>query len=80
VDRWDASVVRLIADNDLTYHHNVEVTFTEVAWVSSADLFHHPVFRQPPPAERDFCPPTRRRRRMARLSPGMPRRQRRPFP
>jgi hypothetical protein len=29
VDRWDASAFRLIADNDLTYHHSVEVTFTD---------------------------------------------------
>ncbi len=47
VDRWDISGLRLIADNDLTYHHNVEVTFTDVVWVSCADLFHHPVFRPP---------------------------------
>lgn len=24
-DRWDGSGLRLIADNDLTYHHSVEV-------------------------------------------------------
>lgn len=55
VDRWDASAFRLIADNDLTYHHSVEVTFTDVVWVSSADMFHHPVFRQPTAAEHEFA-------------------------
>jgi hypothetical protein len=24
-DRWDGSGLRLMADNDLTYHHSVEV-------------------------------------------------------
>jgi hypothetical protein len=55
VDRWDASVFRLIADNDLTYHHSAEVTFTDVWWVSAADLFHHPVFRPPTRAEHEFA-------------------------
>ncbi|WP_097329220.1 hypothetical protein [Paractinoplanes atraurantiacus] len=55
VDQWDTSVLRLRADNDLTYHHSVEVTFTEVVWASSADLFHHPVFRAPTPAELAFA-------------------------
>jgi hypothetical protein len=31
VDFWDSSTRRLIADNDLTYHHSVEVSFTGVA-------------------------------------------------
>lgn len=55
VDLWDASAFRLIADNDLTYHHSVEVTFTDVVWASTADLFHHPVFRAPTPAEHEFA-------------------------
>lgn len=54
VERWDVTGLRLIADNDLTYHHSVEVTFTDVAWVSCADLFHHPVFRSPTAHEIDF--------------------------
>ncbi|GAA2887589.1 hypothetical protein Acy02nite_82430 [Actinoplanes cyaneus] len=54
VDRWDVSEFRLIADNDLTYHHSVAVTFTDVAWVSCADLFHHPVFRSPRIPETEF--------------------------
>ncbi|XVU29061.1 hypothetical protein ACQPZJ_18950 [Actinoplanes sp. CA-054009] len=55
VDQWDTSVLRLIADNDLTYHHSAEVTFTEVVWASCADLFHHPVFRAPTEAEQTFA-------------------------
>ncbi|MDI6100912.1 hypothetical protein QLQ12_20060 [Actinoplanes sp. NEAU-A12] len=55
VDRWETSVFRLIADNDLTYHHSVEVTFADVAWVSCADLFHHPAFRPSTLPEREFA-------------------------
>jgi hypothetical protein len=51
VNRWDISGLRLTADNDLTYHHHVEVTFVDVVWVSCADLFHHPVFRPPTATE-----------------------------
>ena len=54
-DRWDGSGLRLIADNDLTYHHSVEVTFTDVVWVACADLFHHPVFRPATPSENEFA-------------------------
>ncbi|GAB7044532.1 MULTISPECIES: hypothetical protein [Catenuloplanes] len=52
---WDAAGLRLVADNDLTYHHSVEVTFVDVAWAACADLFHHPVFRPATPAEREFA-------------------------
>ena len=55
VDLWDSSTLRLIADNDLTYHHSVEVSFTDVAWVATADTFHHPTFRPATPAEQDFA-------------------------
>jgi hypothetical protein len=55
VDPWDSSTLRLIADNDLTYHHSVEVSFTEVARVAIADTFHHPAFRPATPAEHDFA-------------------------
>ncbi|SDT57187.1 hypothetical protein [Actinoplanes derwentensis] len=55
VRRWDAAGLLLIADNDLTYHHAVEVTFTDVAWVACTDLFHHPVFRPPTAGEREFA-------------------------
>ncbi|MBL7259188.1 hypothetical protein [Paractinoplanes lichenicola] len=55
VRRWDAASLQLIADNDLTYHHSVEVTFTDVVWVACADTFHHPVFRPPTATELDFA-------------------------
>lgn len=55
MDLWDASTFRLIADNDLTYHHSVEVTFTDVVYVSSADEFHHPIFGPPTPAKRELA-------------------------
>jgi hypothetical protein len=55
VDLWDVSTLRLVADNDLTYHHSVEVSFSDVAWVSSADTFHHPVFRPSTVTEREFA-------------------------
>jgi hypothetical protein len=54
VELWSSSTLRLIADNDLTYHHNVEVSFTDVAWAATADLFHHPTFRPATPAEIEF--------------------------
>jgi hypothetical protein len=55
VELWDSSTLRLIADNDLTYHHNIEVSFNDVAWAATADLFHHPTFRPATPAELDFA-------------------------
>ena len=55
VDLWDSSTLRLIAGNDLTYHHSVEVAFSDVAWVATADTFHHPTFRPATPAEHDFA-------------------------
>lgn len=55
VEHWDSSTLRLIADNDLTYHHNVEVSFSDVAWAATADLFHHPTFRPATPAALAFA-------------------------
>ncbi len=54
-DRWwdwrvasyDGWTLRLIADNDLTYHREVEVRFEGVAYMSLPTDFHHPVFRDP---------------------------------
>lgn len=54
VGLWDSSTLRLIADNDLTYHHSVEVLFTDVAWVAIADTFYDPAFR-PATSEQDFA-------------------------
>ena len=55
MELWDSSTLRLIADNDLTYHHNVEVSFSDVVWAATADLFHHPTFRPATPAELEFA-------------------------
>ncbi|MEV4134094.1 hypothetical protein AB0J72_18225 [Dactylosporangium sp. NPDC049742] len=55
VDLWDSSTLRLVADNDLTYHHSVEVSFIDVAWAATADTFHHPTFRPATPAEHEFA-------------------------
>jgi hypothetical protein len=55
VDHWDAAGFRLIADNDLTYHHCAEISFTDVAWVAVTTMFSHPVFRRPTAAERAFA-------------------------
>ncbi|GAB7045571.1 hypothetical protein JCM9534A_06970 [Catenuloplanes indicus JCM 9534] len=52
---WDGAGLRLVADNDLTYHHCVEVTFTDAVWSACADLFHHPVFRPATPSEIAFA-------------------------
>jgi hypothetical protein len=55
VDLWNSSTLRLIADNDLTYHHLVEISFIDVVWAAVADSFHHPTFRLATPAEHEFA-------------------------
>lgn len=55
VAHWGAATFRLIADNDLTYHHSAEISFTDVAWVAVANMFSHPAFRQPTEAEQAFA-------------------------
>lgn len=47
VASWDGESLRLIADNDLTYHHSVEVVFEETAYVMLPAQFYHPCFRPP---------------------------------
>jgi hypothetical protein len=47
IDGWDGWTLRLIADNDLTYHHAVEVSFRAVEFVCSPRTFSRPVFREP---------------------------------
>ena len=52
VQSWDGWCLRLIADNDLTYHHAVEVDFLNVAYVRlPMTVFSHPRFRAPTPEE-----------------------------
>lgn len=55
VPGWDAAAFRLIADNDLTYHHSAEISFADVVWVAVTGMFSHPVFRQPTEAEQAFA-------------------------
>jgi hypothetical protein len=45
VSRWDGTTLVLIADLDLAYHHEVEVAFSEVQYVGTADSFSFPTFR-----------------------------------
>lgn len=54
VASWDGESLRLIADNDLTYHHSVEVLFEETAYVKLPAQFSHPVFRAPTASEREL--------------------------
>ena len=51
VDSWDGTSLRLIGDNDLTYHHAVTVTFTAAAYIACPMEFSHPVFRSPTDAD-----------------------------
>lgn len=38
---------RLAAGADLTYHHELELTFTDIAYLQLPAQFEHPVFREP---------------------------------
>ncbi|BCY08479.1 hypothetical protein [Actinoplanes sp. L3-i22] len=49
---FDGSRLLLAADNDLTYHHGLEVIFTDVAYLACPTQFSDPQFRQPTLAER----------------------------
>ncbi|MFJ8769761.1 hypothetical protein [Streptomyces clavifer] len=42
---WNAGQFRLAAGNDLTYHHGLELVFSDPAFVSCPVMFHDPVFR-----------------------------------
>ncbi|WP_327358912.1 hypothetical protein [Streptomyces sp. NBC_01304] len=48
---WDGGQLRLAAGHDLTYHHGLEVIFSDPAFVSCPSGFHDPVFRSPWPDE-----------------------------
>jgi hypothetical protein len=52
VQSWDGWRLRLVADNDLTYHHLVEVDFLDAAYVRvPLRVFSHPMFRAATPDE-----------------------------
>jgi hypothetical protein len=52
VSRWDGDTLVLIADLDLTYHHAVEVSLSEVQFLATSDSFSFPEFRAVTEAER----------------------------
>lgn len=47
VEKWDAAEFRLVANNDLTYHHAVAVSFVNARYVACPLEFSHPSFRAP---------------------------------
>lgn len=54
IREFDGSRLRLVADNDLTYHHALEVVFTDLDYLACPSQFTNPVFREPTRAERDL--------------------------
>lgn len=50
---WNGSELRLAAGYDLTYHHGLELVFTDVDYLACPTRFSHPRFRGATPAERD---------------------------
>jgi hypothetical protein len=44
---FDGSSLTLAAGADLTYHHELELSFVDVAYLSVPTVFEHPVFREP---------------------------------
>ncbi|TYC69567.1 hypothetical protein EH183_36150 [Streptomyces sp. CB01881] len=48
---WNAGRLRLGAGSDLTYHHDVELVFSDPVFVMCPAVFHDPVFRAPTPDE-----------------------------
>lgn len=53
---FDGSQLRLAAGHDLTYHHGLEVVFTDVAYLACPTQFWDPRFREPTPEERALVP------------------------
>jgi hypothetical protein len=47
VQSWDGFNFTLIADNDLTYHHEVAVRFADTRFVACPAEFSWPTFREP---------------------------------
>ncbi|MGW0860578.1 hypothetical protein [Streptomyces sp. NPDC001493] len=48
---WDSGQLRLAADHDLTYHHGLELIFSDPIFVSCPSGFRDPAFRSPSPDE-----------------------------
>ena len=53
VEGWNGSTFRLVAGNDLTYHHLAAVEFHDAAFVACPSEFSHPRFREATGLERD---------------------------
>jgi hypothetical protein len=49
---FDGSRLRLAAGHDLTYHHGLELVFTDVAYMACPTQFQDPRFREPTLDER----------------------------
>jgi hypothetical protein len=52
VRHYDGSRLTLVAGHDLTYHHGLEVVFTDTVYVRCPMAFSDPEFREPTPGER----------------------------
>ncbi len=52
VQSWDGFNLTLIADNDLTYHHEVTVRFSDARYVACPADFSWPKFREATAEER----------------------------
>ncbi|MFF5976070.1 hypothetical protein ACFY7C_31625 [Streptomyces sp. NPDC012769] len=50
--RYDGSRLTLAAGHDLTYHHGLEVVFTDTLYMRCPTDFMDPAFREPTPRER----------------------------
>lgn len=48
---FDGSRLTLAAGHDLTYHHGLELVFTDVAYLACPTQFSEPRFREPTPDE-----------------------------
>ena len=49
---FDGSQLRLAAGHDLSYHHGLELVFTDVDYLACPTQFQDPRFREPTPDER----------------------------
>ncbi|MFB6614920.1 hypothetical protein ACFCV9_12015 [Streptomyces sp. NPDC056367] len=48
---WNAGRLTLAAGYDLTYHHGLELVFSDPFFVNCPSAFHEPAFRAPSPEE-----------------------------
>ncbi|MEH1098449.1 hypothetical protein [Micromonospora sp. CPCC 205561] len=52
MQNFDGSQLRLAAGYDLTYHHSLEMVFTDVAYLACPTQFQNDRFREPDLDER----------------------------